>query len=121
MRVEALHALAGAADAAMGPGAAVGRRDRGVALGRVRVVRGTQLDVFGRTKVRRVERELIAEYREVIERLLARLDADNIARATAIASLPDLVRGYEEIKLQNVRKYREALREALARYEVAPS
>ena len=91
------------------------------ALREAKRVRGTPLDVFGRTKVRRVERELIAEYREVIERLLARLDADNIARATAIAALPDLVRGYEEIKLRNVRKYREALREALARYEVAPS
>jgi indolepyruvate ferredoxin oxidoreductase len=33
-----------------------------------------------------------------------------------IAGLPDLVRGYEEIKLANVARYRERLATALADY-----
>jgi indolepyruvate ferredoxin oxidoreductase len=30
-------------------------------------------------------------------------------RAVAIAELPDMIRGYEEIKLRNVARYRTAL------------
>ncbi len=32
----------------------------------------------------------------------------------ALAELPDMVRGYEQIKLENVRRYREAARQLLA-------
>jgi indolepyruvate ferredoxin oxidoreductase len=39
----------------------------------------------------------------------ARLTGENLAAAVAIAELPDMVRGYEQIKLDNVEKYRERL------------
>ncbi|WP_405539360.1 indolepyruvate ferredoxin oxidoreductase family protein [Streptomyces sp. NBC_00075] len=76
-----------------------------------RRLRGTRLDVFGYAHVRRVERELIREYRDVIERSLSLLGPDNHALAVEIASLPDAVRGYEDIKLANVRQYRTRLDE----------
>jgi indolepyruvate ferredoxin oxidoreductase len=75
----------------------------------MRRVRGTWLDPFGRTEVRRTERALIAEYREVIEQLLADLTDGNHDLAVQIAALPDMIRGYEEIKLANVRAYHEKL------------
>jgi indolepyruvate ferredoxin oxidoreductase len=74
---------------------------------RLRRLRGTRLDPFGYARVRRVERKLIDEYRELVARALERLDAASAERVAEIAALPDLVRGYEEIKLRNVERFRE--------------
>jgi indolepyruvate ferredoxin oxidoreductase len=73
-------------------------------------LRGTALDPFGRAAVRRVERALPGEYRALIERLLASLSRDTHERAVQAARLPDLIRGYEDIKLQNVEKFRTEVR-----------
>ena len=83
-----------------------------------RRLRGTPWDPFGRTRVRRTERSLVSEYRAVIGQLLTGLTAANHALAVEIAGLPDLVRGYEEIKLGNVAAYRDAAAELLARFSV---
>jgi indolepyruvate ferredoxin oxidoreductase len=72
----------------------------------MRWVRGSQLDPFGRTRVRRAERHLIGEYRVMIEGVLATLDGENYPRAVELASLPDMIRGYEDIKLASVARYR---------------
>jgi len=78
-------------------------------LVRMRRLRGTRLDPFGHTTVRRAERQLIAEYTRLIGDLLAGLSAGNHALAVELASLPDEVRGYEQVKLDNVARYRERL------------
>jgi indolepyruvate ferredoxin oxidoreductase len=81
-------------------------------------LRGTRLDLFGLAKVRRVERALSGEYRELVSRSLERLTPITHATVAEIAELPDVVRGYEEIKLANVEKFRVAageLEERLAR------
>ncbi len=79
-------------------------------LARLKVLRGTWLDVFGYGQVRRMERQLIHEYRGFVEAELVDLSADSIDRALAIARLPDLIRGYEQIKLDNVARFREEVR-----------
>ena len=76
------------------------------ALAAVRRVRGTAWDPFGYARVRRVERQLVGEYRETVEELIAVLTPENHALAVEIAALPDLVRGYGGIKLRNVELYR---------------
>ena len=76
----------------------------------MRRLRGTRLDPFGVAEVRRVERELVAEYRALVPELLA---MDDVERATEIAALPDMVRGYEQIKLDNVARYRARVAELL--------
>jgi indolepyruvate ferredoxin oxidoreductase len=86
------------------------------ALVAMRRLRGTALDPFGRTEVRREERALPAEYREVITRLAEVLTAGNHAQAVEIAGLPDLVRGYEDVKLRTVRAYRARMTELLAEF-----
>jgi indolepyruvate ferredoxin oxidoreductase len=75
----------------------------------MRRLRGTRLDLFGYTEVRRTERALITEYREVINELLAALTEGNHDLAVQIAALPDMIRGYENIKLATVRTYHEKL------------
>jgi indolepyruvate ferredoxin oxidoreductase len=84
------------------------------ALRALRGLRGTPLDVFGYAKVRRVERQLISEYRQLIESLLPDLNEDNYDIAVQLAALPDMIRGYEGIKLTAVAEFRrrvEALRQ----------
>jgi len=74
-----------------------------------RHLRGTRLDPFGFAKVRRIERELITEYEQVITGLVSRLSVDTLPVAVEIARLPDLVRGYEDVKMRNVDLYRQRL------------
>lgn len=80
-------------------------------LAKGKVLRGTRLDPFGYAHVRRVERELLAHYSATVLGLAAGLDGDGYARAATIAALPDVVRGYEDVKLGNVEVYREKLAE----------
>jgi indolepyruvate ferredoxin oxidoreductase len=86
------------------------------ALRACRRVRGTALDPFGRTELRRIERQLPSEYAAAIGSILTRLDASNLVQAAEIARLPDRVRGYERIKERSVASYREDLAERLARF-----
>jgi indolepyruvate ferredoxin oxidoreductase len=77
-----------------------------------RGVRGTRFDPFGYAAVRRTERALISEYRAAIEQLLG--CAPGHPLAAELAGLPDMVRGYEDIKLASVAAYRARQREILA-------
>jgi indolepyruvate ferredoxin oxidoreductase len=75
-------------------------------LARLKRLRGTALDPFGRTAERRMERQLIADYRALIERLIA--DPRNLARPEALelASLPETIRGFGHVKEANLAKAR---------------
>ncbi|MGW6625979.1 indolepyruvate ferredoxin oxidoreductase family protein [Nocardia sp. NPDC055002] len=80
-------------------------------LAKGKFLRGTKLDPFGYAHVRKVERELLAHYTDMVRRLAHDLTAENYETATAAAALTDVVRGYEDIKLGNVELYRAGLRE----------
>jgi indolepyruvate ferredoxin oxidoreductase len=79
----------------------------------MRRLRGTPLDVFGYAGLRRLERALVTEYRDSVTKALAVLTPETLALAAELASLPDLVRGYEHVKVDNVTKYRAELKTAL--------
>jgi indolepyruvate ferredoxin oxidoreductase len=100
---------------------AVGRQDK-IAFGpwlrpvlrglaRAKRLRGTALDPFGRTEVRRLERELRDSYAAMIERLTGSLTAESYPTAVEAARAAELVRGYEGVKLANVQRYRARLAE----------
>jgi indolepyruvate ferredoxin oxidoreductase len=74
-----------------------------------RRLRGTPADVFGYTSIRRTERSLITEYRDTMTQALTRLDAQNRDLVARIATLPDMIRGYEHVKLGNLERYRAEL------------
>jgi indolepyruvate ferredoxin oxidoreductase len=76
------------------------------ALYAARGLRGTPLDPFGRAEVRRVERALVVEYRDAVQQALLRLDRRTSGVVADVAGLPDMVRGYEEIKLASVERFR---------------
>jgi indolepyruvate ferredoxin oxidoreductase len=86
------------------------------ALARSKRVRGTVADPFRWAEVRRVERAMIPEYEDAVRRLADRLTADNLAEAVEIASLPDQVRGYEQLKLDRAARYRIDLATRLATF-----
>ena len=81
-----------------------------VVLKALRRLRGTPFDLFGYAKVRRVERELIAEYRTLMEAELDSLTPATYERATKLAQLPDVIRGYEHVKLAGVEQFRQQVR-----------
>ncbi len=84
-------------------------------------LRGTALDPFGYHPIRRLERQLIEEYREGVERELSTLGPATYERAVNLARLPDLIRGYEAVKLGNVERYRAAVADLRAPKEPAPA
>ena len=71
-------------------------------LARLKGLRGTPLDIFGRTEERRTERALIGEYRASIEQVLAGLNAGNHALAVDIARIPDQIKGFGHVKARNL-------------------
>jgi indolepyruvate ferredoxin oxidoreductase len=73
----------------------------------MRRLRGRWIDPFGHTEVRRLERELIGEYESLVEEGLERLGDENRDRVLELLELPDVIRGYEEIKLRNVALFRK--------------
>jgi indolepyruvate ferredoxin oxidoreductase len=85
-------------------------------LASLRRLRGTPFDPFGRAQVRRVERALIDEYLETVDQVLAGLTTGNHGLAVEIAELPDLVRGYESVKLASVAVYGERAADLLRRF-----
>lgn len=88
-------------------------------LAQGRRLRGTVLDIFGRTAERRMERELVASYRARIESLLPSLDTSRLKAATDIAALPLTMRGYGHVKLANVALARAREAELLHRFDPA--
>jgi indolepyruvate ferredoxin oxidoreductase len=87
-------------------------------LAKFKGLRGGALDIFGYTEERKMERALINEYREMIEALLPSLNADNLATAVDLASLPEQVRGFGHVKEKNVAWFREQKAKLLAKVNV---
>jgi indolepyruvate ferredoxin oxidoreductase len=84
------------------------------ALAKAKRLRGTRADPFGYAKVRRLERALVAEYERVVAELSATLADARLDEAATIAALPDLIRGYESVKLASVERYRTEMATRLA-------
>ena len=85
-------------------------------LAKLKRLRGTKLDPFGWTAERRMERQLIVEYRKLIQTLLDSLNADNVSQATEIAALALHIRGFGHVKDAAITHYRRKISEALQHY-----
>jgi indolepyruvate ferredoxin oxidoreductase len=72
-----------------------------------RALRGTPIDVFGMTRMRRAERALIPEYRQLAERALTVLTPDNRELVAELLGAAGQIRGYESIKEASMARYRE--------------
>src|SRR5262249_54998413 len=85
-------------------------------LARVKFLRGTAFDLFGRSPERRRERQLIAEYEAMIEEIAAGLDHDRHRLAVALASLPEQIRGYGHVKEAHLARIEPRKAELLAAF-----
>ena len=86
-------------------------------IARLRRVRGTPLDVFGYTAERRMERRLIAEFEETVERILVTLRPGNVDLAADVVEAYLDIRGFGPVKDEAVAKARERIAELLENLE----
>ncbi len=75
-------------------------------LAKFKGLRGTALDVFGKTQERQMERALIVDYKASIDTLLNTLNASNHALAVDVARIPELIKGFGHVKERNVKTAR---------------
>ena len=85
-------------------------------LARLRFLRGTPFDLFGRSGERRRERQDIADYRELLGELRAGLSDANYAVAVQLAELPLQLRGFGHVKDENRLKLKMQRRQLLAAF-----
>jgi indolepyruvate ferredoxin oxidoreductase len=73
-------------------------------------LRGTRWDVFGYTRERRHERQLIADYEASLSDIARHLAPATHATAVALAALPEEIKGFGHVKQKNAEaaKRREA-------------
>ncbi|MBQ1766877.1 MAG: indolepyruvate ferredoxin oxidoreductase family protein [Aquincola sp.] len=71
-------------------------------LAKLKGLRGTAFDVFGRTEERRTERALIEQYKASVLELLQGLNAERLPLAVEIASIPEQIRGYGHVKARHL-------------------
>ncbi|MEP6997862.1 MAG: DUF6537 domain-containing protein, partial [Betaproteobacteria bacterium] len=88
-------------------------------LAKMKWLRGTALDVFGKTQERRTERRLITDYEALIDELLPRLAAHNHAIAVELASIPEHIRGYGHVKDRHLKVAKAKETELVARFRGA--
>jgi indolepyruvate ferredoxin oxidoreductase len=67
-------------------------------LARLKRLRGTALDPFGRSPERRMERQLILDYETLLDEVLAGLAPETHATAVELAAIPDRIRGFGPVK-----------------------
>ena len=75
-------------------------------LAAMRRLRGTRVDIFGLSAERRMERQLIADYESLLDEIARRLKPETHEVATALAALPEQIRGFGPVKLASVEKAR---------------
>ncbi len=61
-------------------------------------LRGTWLDIFGRTDERRTERRLIGEYEALLDEIIERLTPGNHALCVGAGVHPEKIRGFGHVK-----------------------
>jgi indolepyruvate ferredoxin oxidoreductase len=67
-------------------------------LAKLKFLRGTPFDPFGRTLERRTERKLIEDYESMLDQVLAALTPDNHHLAVGLAAIPEKIRGFGYVK-----------------------
>jgi indolepyruvate ferredoxin oxidoreductase len=71
-------------------------------LARLKVLRGTPLDVFGYSQERKTEHRLLADYEAMLDEILTKLTADNHPIAVGLASIPEKIRGFGPVKARHI-------------------
>ncbi|MCV2877450.1 indolepyruvate ferredoxin oxidoreductase family protein [Sedimentimonas flavescens] len=86
-------------------------------LARMKGLRGTALDPFGRSEERRTERALIAEYEADMARILPLVRPETLEIARELAELPLSIRGFGPVKVEAVARAAKRRAELLAAFD----
>ncbi|KAA0574405.1 indolepyruvate ferredoxin oxidoreductase family protein [Azospirillum sp. B21] len=89
-------------------------------LAKLRKLRGTPFDPFGRTAERRAERRLVDVYERAILGMLASLAPETLEPAVRIASIPERIRGYGHVKEKAMAQAEAELHDLLAQFHSTP-
>jgi indolepyruvate ferredoxin oxidoreductase len=90
-------------------------------LARLRRLRGTPFDIFGRSEERRLERRLIGEYEALVDEIVSRLSPSNHDVAVELAGLPTEIRGFGHVKEANLAQVKAREAALLVRFRAAPA
>ncbi|KGM48257.1 indolepyruvate ferredoxin oxidoreductase family protein [Pseudooceanicola atlanticus] len=85
-------------------------------LTKMKALRGTPLDPFGRTEERKMERALIKQYEKDMAEILPKVSAETRDIAVAIAELPLKIRGFGPVKMANETKAAKEREDLLASF-----
>lgn len=85
-------------------------------LARMKGLRGTPLDVFGRTAERRLERRLVSDYESLLDELAATLTPQHHPLAVRLAQVPESIRGFGHVKLKSIAQAATAKSDLLQEY-----
>jgi len=82
-------------------------------LTKLKSLRGTPLDVFGYHQDRKAERELIKDYENLVNDLVAQVNQSNQAIILELFSIPKNIRGFGPVKAQSIINARQCEKELL--------
>ncbi len=71
-------------------------------LAKLKFLRGTAFDPFGRSEERRSERRLVAEYEAMLDEVLGKLTPENHHLAVGLAAIPEKIRGFGHVKARHL-------------------
>ncbi|MDN0077193.1 indolepyruvate ferredoxin oxidoreductase family protein [Crenobacter sp. SG2303] len=89
-------------------------------VAKLKVLRGTPLDLFGWQADRKLERQLIAEFEALLDELETSLNRDKLATAVELVRLTERVRGYGHVKARHAGEVAPRREELLAQYRSPP-
>jgi indolepyruvate ferredoxin oxidoreductase len=85
-------------------------------LRHLKFLRGTALDVFGKTEERKMERALIEDYKRDIETVVSKLSVGNHVQAVQFARLPEHIRGFGHVKEKHVANVKAQWAELMEKF-----
>jgi indolepyruvate ferredoxin oxidoreductase len=86
-------------------------------LARLKGLRGTPWDLFGASEERRMERGLVAQYEDDLDRLVRDLTPDHLALAVEIADQPGEIRGFGHVKAAAAKTAAQSRAKLWAKWE----
>jgi indolepyruvate ferredoxin oxidoreductase len=85
-------------------------------LVKLKFLRGTAFDPFGRSLERRTERRLIADYEALLDNVLISLTPENHHLAVGLAAIPEKIRGFGHVKQRHLAATKAAEAALLEQY-----
>ncbi len=73
-------------------------------IAKFKFLRGGMFDIFGYSAERKMERQLIGEYEQIVEIILDKLNKENYPLCLDILTIPLSYKGYGHIKENNIKK-----------------